>query len=165
LILRAQGDKNNRIGMAKMTAHLVVDDTSLYRTRAGSIWGLVYFELGTTAFPGRGWTDNVVAFAAAWLEALNKLLARSSETESVWFFDGPVAIDLSLNNHGSVEIMFIDRGGLKESGREELHPLVSDALQIAECLLKSCRERGWEGNDTKALGLAMRRVGRHLLQE
>src|SRR5262245_13760143 len=86
---------------------LVFDDELLSRSKSGTAWGRVYFDLGNEAFPDRGWSDMVVAFAEAWLSALIGLARFDKHKERVYFMDGPFAIDITLRGEGMVTLDFI----------------------------------------------------------
>jgi hypothetical protein len=59
----------------------VVDDKFFTRSKSGAIWGRVYFEIGDSFFPDKGWTDLIAAFTTAWLEALTRIATGSVPRE------------------------------------------------------------------------------------
>ncbi len=69
---------------------VVKEDQSFARSKSGTIWGTIYFQIGDNQFfPGKGWTDMVAAFVAAWLEGLVRVTNGTVANQRVHFFDGP----------------------------------------------------------------------------
>jgi hypothetical protein len=66
-------------------------------------------------------------------------------------FDGPLAVDISVQSHGSVHLAFIDNEAAKFATTSELQGLLENALAVASLVLQSCRQRGWLHLDTEAL--------------
>ncbi len=82
---------------------VVKEDQFFARSKSGTIWGTIYFQIGDSQFfPGKGWTDMVAAFVAAWLEALVRVTNGTEVNKRVHFFDGPFAVDFSVALKGQV---------------------------------------------------------------
>lgn len=140
---------------------LFVDDNCLQRTRMGTISGLIYFETEKGFFPEKGWSDLVVAFTSAWIEALIRI-ASNSKSEQVWFIDGPYAVDLSISDLGMVEARFVHdqlkgKSLLQSSSATKEH-LFSNAITIAGTVLTACSQKGWSDNDTEALAVSTKQA-------
>jgi hypothetical protein len=137
-----------------MTVNLItsLDDASFGRSKLGSIWGKIYFQIGSDQFfPENGWTDMVAAFARAWLQGVLQIANGRVGKDRVPFFDGPLAVDISVQSHGFVHLEFIDNEAVKLATTSELQDLLENALAVASLVLQRCRERGWLNLDTEAL--------------
>jgi hypothetical protein len=131
---------------------LVFDDEVLSCSKSGTIWGRVYFDLGDEDFPGRGWSDMVVAFVAAWQSALVQLARLDKHKERVYFMDGPYAIDVTLCGEGTVTLDFIHDDATKDSRKTRIDALLRNAVSVSDQLLSICKVRGWlDGNDIHEL--------------
>jgi hypothetical protein len=130
----------------------IADDQFLMRSKDSTIWGRVYFKNGDRFFPEQRWTDMVVAFSWAWLDALIRLATRSSRREQVRFLDGPFQVDLSAANNNVVELSLIHKDAAEQSAKATIEDLLHDALSVSTALLDICKRRGWlDDSDTKAL--------------
>ena len=131
-----------------MTLRLVtIADEFFKRSASGTVWGRVYFESDGQFFPDSGWTDMVVPFSSAWLEALTRIASGSTDRETVWFMDGPFRLDLSMTSSGLLEITFVHKEAVKESTKASIEELLQDAISVGKQLVTSCKERGWPDSD------------------
>jgi hypothetical protein len=140
---------------AVMAATLIsfVDDEFFHRSKLGTIWGTVYFQIDDERFfPDRGWTDLSAAFVRGWLRGLLDLKG-ASEKLRIPFFDGPLAVEISRNTDGSIGLDFIDIDNkeIKLTTTADFEELVRNALIVSNTILRGCRERGWSNADTEAL--------------
>jgi hypothetical protein len=131
----------------------IADDQFMTRSKNSTIWGRVYFENGDQFFPEQCWTDMVVAFSRAWLDALIRLATRSSRHEQVRFMDGPFQIDMSAGSKNVLELNLIHKDAAEQSAKATIEELLQNALSISNALLGICQQRGWPEDDfeTKAL--------------
>ncbi len=137
-----------------MTIRLItIDDEFFKRSASGTVWGRVYFETGGQFFPDSGWTDMVVPFSSAWLEALIQIASGSTDKETVWFMDGPFRVHLTMTSSGLLEIAFVHKEAVKKSVTTTIEELLEDAVSVGKQLLTICKERGWPNsdNDVKVL--------------
>jgi len=127
----------------------------------GTISGLIYFETEKGPFPEEGWSDLVVAFARAWIEALIRI-ASTSDREHVWFMDGPYAVDLSVSDVGTVEARFVHSrlkgDSLLQSTTVAMEDLLSNAITVAERVLVACKQKGWNNSDIEALVISSKQA-------
>ncbi len=150
-------DENNRSGLFKvvMTMHLVADTTSLMRSEIGTIFGNICFETEEGCFPDEGWTDLVVAFSSAWLNALIRIATGSARRESVWFMDGPFRLDLCANAPEQVQISFVrtqlQGESVLQTATASTEGLLRDAVSASEDLLRACEQKGWRDPDCAEL--------------
>lgn len=135
---------------------LLLDDNEfLTRSQGGTVWGKVYFKLGDQFFPEHDWTDMVVAFAGAWLEALIRIANQSTKRETVWFLDGPFSISLFVASEHALEITFLHKDAVKHSTNELIANLLKDAVSTGSQLLRRCKQNGWLDHDTETLQIAL----------
>src|SRR6478609_372025 len=138
-----------------MTMRLLLDDhESFMRSQAGTVWGKVYFKVGDQFFPDHDWTDMVVAFSSAWLEALIRIANRSTKRETVWFLDGPFSISLFAASEHVLEISFLHKDAMKHSTNELIGDLLEDAVSNGKQLLNLSQQKDWLDHDTETLQIA-----------
>jgi hypothetical protein len=131
---------------------VVEEDQSFARSKSGTIWGTIYFQIGDNQFfPGKGWTDMVAAFVAAWLEGLVRVTNGTVANQRVHFFDGPFAVDFSVPQKGQVNLSFLHNEELKLSTMAEVQQLRAHAASVGRELLLACQRRGWKDRDTEAI--------------
>ena len=149
----------NGCRLCPMNAHswldvfLVVEEDQFFtRSKSGTIWGTIYFQIGDSQFfPGKGWTDMVAAFVAAWLEALVRVTNGTVANQRVHFFDGPFAVDFSVSEKGQVNLNFLHNEKSKLSTMVEVQQLRAHAASVGQELLLACQRRGWNDRDTEAI--------------
>jgi len=122
---------------------LIFDDELLSRSKSGTLWGRIYFDLGQEAFPDRGWSDMVVAFIGAWQKALIQIATFDADRRRVHFMDGPFAIDITPCADGFVILHFIHKDLVKHSMKGHINDLLQDAVSSSNHLLSICERHGW----------------------
>jgi len=132
---------------------LVVEEDQFFaRSKSGTIWGTIYFQIGDSQFfPGKGWTDMVAAFVAAWLGALVRVTNGTEVNKRVHFFDGPFAVDFSVALKGQVSLAFLHNEELRLSTMADVQQLRAHAASVGQDLLLACQRRGWNDRDTEAI--------------
>ena len=141
----------------------IVDDESLTCSKSGPIWGRIYFENGDRFFPEQGWTDMVVAFSNAWVEALVRMAMGASREETIRFIDGPFQVTLSATDNSVVEVRLVHKETIEQSTQVMIEDLLQNSVSSSKVLLGICQQRGWfDDADTQALAGAMKR-GEELL--
>lgn len=138
-----------------VSVSLIVEaDHFFERSQYGTIRGTVYFRIGEdTYFPERGWTDLVAAFVRAWLDELQRLAKGIKAKERVPFFDGPLAVELSVLTGGLVELKFTHKDEVKATLTAVILQLLHDAQSAAQNLLSMCRRNSWSNDDTERLSM------------
>jgi hypothetical protein len=136
-----------------LDAFLVVEENEFFaRSKSGTIWGTIYFQIGDSQFfPDKGWTDMVAAFVAVWLEALIRVTNGTVANERVHFFDGPFAVDFSVSQKGQVNLTFLHNEEPKLSTMAEVQQLRAHAVSVGQDLLSACQRRGWSDRDTQTI--------------
>jgi hypothetical protein len=130
----------------------VEEDEFFARSNSGTIWGTIYFQIGDNQFfPGKGWTDMVAAFVAAWLEALVQVTNGTVANQRVYFFDGPFAVDFSVPQKGQVNLTFLHNEESKLFALVDVQQLRAHAASVGQELLLACQRRGWNDRDTDAI--------------
>lgn len=131
---------------------VVQEDEFFTRSKHGTIWGTVYFQIGENEFfPSQGWTDLVAAFVGAWAEGLVRVAQGISKQERVPFFDGPFAVDISIRQKGFVDLSFVRDEKSTLSRTVEIKHLLAHGHSIARELLSLCQRRQWSNRDTETL--------------
>jgi hypothetical protein len=135
------------------TVGLIVDPSSLRRSRLGTISGQIYLQTTQGAFPGLGWSDIVIPFLCAWLNAILKLCAGQRETERVDFFDGPYCAYLRRLDSNSISILMVEdrQDGKQQSVEIPTGELLRNAASSSSQILAECRHRGWSDSDIRKL--------------
>jgi hypothetical protein len=139
---------------------LVVENDKFFdRSRSGTIWGTVYFQIGENEFfPEKGWTDISPAFVAAWLNGLLLVSQGISKQERVPFFDGPLEIIISMPQKGFLELRFTHREKTKITKKVNVQGLLAHTASVARELLSNCPRRGWHNKDTETLAQGIEQV-------
>ncbi len=138
---------------------MIEDDKFFARSKNGTIWGTIYFQIGDNQFfPGKGWTDMVAPFVAAWLEALVRVTHGTAVNQRVHFFDGPFAVDFSAPQKGQVNLSFLHNEESKLSTVAEVQQLRAHAASVGQELLSACQRRGWSDRDTAAIAGLIQRM-------
>lgn len=148
-----------------MTVRLrVFDDELLNCSKSGTVWGRIYFDVGDSSFPDKGWSDMAVAVASAWLSGLIEVASIDSQKDRVYFMDGPASVEVTLGRNGLVNLDFLHKDSVKYSAKESLDGLLQDAIFAGDHLLTICKNHGWYGiSDTEKLTLTVHR-GREVLE-
>lgn len=138
---------------------VVQEDGFFTRSKSGSIWGTVYFQIGESQFfPDKGWTDLVAAFVGGWLEGLLRIAEGISMKERVAFFDGPFAVDISMPQRGLVDLSFVHRDKPALSKAVEIKHLLAHGHSVARELLSLCQQRQWSDDDTETLARIVKQI-------
>jgi hypothetical protein len=128
---------------------VVHEDEFFARSKSGTIWGTVYFQIGENEFfPGKGWTDLVAAFVGAWVQGLVRVAHGSSQQERVPFFDGPFAVDISMRQKGFVDLSFVRVEKSTLSRTVDIKHLLAHGHSVGSELLSLCRQRQWNNRGT-----------------
>ena len=130
----------------------VFDDELLSRSRSGTVWGRIYFELSGDYFPDPGWSDMTVVFSDAWLRALVQIASTRSKTEQVHFMDGPFSVIIHSDRSGSAQVDLLHETSVKHSARVLLEQALKDAISVCERLISICQAHNWT-DDTDYLRL------------
>jgi hypothetical protein len=133
-----------------MTAFVHVERWLFERSTSGSISAGLWFSFGPTAFPEERWEDFATAILAALVEAVQRLLEGSSETEEVFLMEGPYRLEMQVEDEAHVTISAICNRGKLVVEHEQIFETVALAVDLcaaAEQLLSWCRPVGWIGRD------------------
>jgi len=162
--------ENNRHSMADIlncsldnfarekTIRLVLKvDQFFKRSKLGSIWGTLYFQLDDNEFyPEKGWTDLVGAFLRIWLSALISIADGSQKKQDASFLDGPLTVYLSSDDRNLVQLTFVHREATRYSATATTKELLGNAITVAKDFLVLCRQRDWANDDTEAVAALTR---------
>jgi hypothetical protein len=121
---------------------------SLSRTAMRTRDSVIFFEFEKGFFPSEGWIDLAPDFSYAWLNAVMRIASGVSDSETVFFMDGPYVVELKAERPGFVYVHFfedrpqgkIDRGGIRCSAKD----LLEDAIFVMQRLRDACAKNGWQ---------------------
>jgi hypothetical protein len=139
---------------------LVVEEGEFFtRSKSGTIWGTVYFQVGDNQFfPQKGWTDLVAEFVASWLAGLLRVIGGTRDKERVCFFDGPFAVDISLAQKGLLNLSFLHKEKSELSKVVQAKQLLAHSDSVARELCSKCEHKGWNNQDTEALAALIKQI-------
>jgi hypothetical protein len=140
-----------------MTIQLVANSQELERSKSGTIWGRVYFQVDDRSFPDQGWTDIAIGFTEAWLNALTRILSGACE-QTVRFLDGPFAVQLLAEGEDRVAVNFFHKEIPIGKAGALITDLMENAVSVSKSLLLACRQNAWSDNDVTELVLAVRKA-------
>jgi hypothetical protein len=134
-----------------MSAQLRLDAKSFSRSKMGTVFASIWFEVDNESFPSKAWSDLAPAFIRAWLLALFKLVSGKSQNEKVYFMDGPYAVEIASGGLDLLEMRFIDRKRDNEvilfSTKSETRSCLANAISVAEQVAKVYRKNNWQDDD------------------
>lgn len=123
----------------------------LTRSAHGSIWGQVWCESGTLAFPQPHWTDFPVVVVSWWLEAAVELVVGRRRSAKVSFMDGPYMVHVFAKRRELWKAGFAET---RVPGTRVIHqfdfapdPFIGSLIACADDLLRECLAKGWESAD------------------
>lgn len=131
---------------------VIVDLDSIMRYESGMIFGVVYIQANTLAYPAVDWTDFIGATLSWWAHAVNAFqYLKPKETVELRFMDGHTA-QAQFTSHGqsttSIDYeQIVDMDLFKESLKKCIRQVVN----------KSYRE-GWQDRDVTSLQTALKRL-------
>ena len=140
--------------MAEMTTvqRVAVDDKFFNRTKAGTIGGTIFFQIGDDQFfAEKGWTDIPLAVLRAWLEVLVRIADGTVTEDSAPFFDGDLRVDVCAKGGDTVHLDFVHNEKILLSATSSIRELLENALPVADSSLTNCRRKNWSNSDTEAL--------------
>lgn len=118
------------------------DLTSLNRARSGAIWGAVWIEAGTEAFPGQSWGDMPAAVLLAAVKATRSLRHPYMPTYFP-FFDGPYDVRMTLSDDGMIALQGRRKGTVHFRGSVLSRLWAAELRDCARAFLDQCDENGW----------------------
>jgi len=154
-----QGEQDDRNGVPDSVTGLVpfllkCDVETLRRSASGSITGNLYVELGTTAFPDRGWSDFVVVVLAWWLRALSTLVEGAGSAD-LQFMDGPFSMSLTAVDLSTCTLECVQRGARATvvlcKANVNIVEFGQQVERVAAQVVTACHVRGWQASDIDAL--------------
>jgi len=135
------------------------DDSRLEQTEAGSIIGVVYFELWTAQFPESGWTDFVAVIAGWWMAALQRLMSGPGTSARLYFMDGPMWVVASRKTTGVLLQCTEDRTRelVVHEAVVSIAELEAEITRFARRVVSACARRGIETDDLRTLSAYLAR--------
>jgi hypothetical protein len=130
--------------------------SSLERSAAGSITGILAVRVGDFVFPEEGWVDFPVVVLGWWDAAQS---VHAGQPGRFMFMDGPFEFTVSPSVNGTSAVAFAQHtaGGSREVRTGSLDPadLLEAITRAAAELATECRNRGWSGKDVRDLSYAI----------
>lgn len=144
-------------------ACLHVAEASLERSFTGQVTGLLWLQIGATAYPDDNWSDFVVIVLGWWLQQVNSLLG-GARTIVLRFMEGPYAVELTEIGYESASVRLRDSSGSARPFDAALdsYDLARQILAAASAIHHACQVRGWHSDDLATLEEEIRTVRRKL---
>jgi hypothetical protein len=132
--------------------HVRLDLKALTRSKAGSIAGPIWLQVGSVAFPEEHWSDFPVAIVGAWLQAALKIHAGADQQAVCYFLDGPFSFTIDQRSPTIWRIAFRDKLKIPQA-EHDVHAQGFSGILAAAAgqLMDACQERGWSGRDLDVL--------------
>jgi hypothetical protein len=134
---------------------VVVDATTLSKSRSGSIPGVVFLRTASGEYPEAQWSDFPVVVLAWWIQGLAELIAGREPLFTGYFMDGPFSFTVRLVAAGTAEVLW--RKGEHPQGSQvtDVRSLMVSAAVAGSVVAEACRRNGWSTRDTQALEHAL----------
>ncbi|MCX7428856.1 MAG: hypothetical protein NTW96_24925 [Planctomycetia bacterium] len=122
---------------------IVVDVNSVEFVRNADATGVLFWNVGGLDFPADGWSDFPFVLLGWWCDAMIRILRGESESEQLWFMDGPFRIDLTAKESDLI-VAFVDRRGgenVVAEARVHVSVVARDILMASEALTRLCQAK------------------------
>jgi hypothetical protein len=133
---------------------LHIDYSTVSRSQAGAITGVICLKTESAAFPDPSWNDFPVILLGWWFEALSSLRKTKAKTASCRFMDGPFYFDVRRVDSRLAIQCFRQRKPrdilVLEATSEERSFLAGLAAH-GEQLLVLCANNGWAAEEINLL--------------
>lgn len=146
--------------MEIVEARLVIDTSSLTRSRYKRVHGVIALWIDETAFPEPLWTDAVDLSLKWWCECLTALREGSTALKIIDFTEGPFRVEVAPVMDGIARLTLVERG--REQTRYVLGEklvtipsLESSVIESSSQFLAECERRGWMSEDSNHLRRAL----------
>jgi hypothetical protein len=130
---------------------LRVQPGCLTRSGHGNIFGQIWCEFGTLAFPQSHWTDFPIVVVCWWLEAIVGLVDGRKRTADLSFMDGPYMFHVFAKRRESWQAEWVER---RAAATNVIHqfdftpdPFIRSLIACSDDLLQECSEKGWASAD------------------
>ncbi len=134
---------------------VVVDTSSLNRSRMGSVTGQVFLQGPTGSFPEDHWSDFPVVILCWWIEGLQSVVAGEECSFQGMFMDGPFAFVVQRGEGGFDRIAWGPTEEETPVGIVEISSLLLSVVAAGRIVADACRERDWSGHDLELLEKAI----------
>jgi hypothetical protein len=134
---------------------------SLTRSKRGSIFGEIWCECGSQAFPHVNWSDFPVVVLSWWLHATVSLLDGTERKVDINFMDGPYEVRLFAKARDKWQAELVeDRGSGLEIRQFEFAPapLIRSLINCSGELAEACSRNRWTSDDIDSIILYRERL-------
>jgi hypothetical protein len=134
-----------------------IDAKGLEQSSSGAITGRIWFQIGSVAFPEKGWNDFAVVILTWWLDALRRLISSQHGKADLYFMDGPYVLRASKRG-GRIYLAAVD------SRREEkvwahtnvdVVVLAREIMRAARLVMEATKTKNWTSRHIDGLRRAM----------
>jgi hypothetical protein len=128
--------------------NICINTNEMIRYKNGKVLGIIFCQFGTVYFPDKIWTDFTVIILSMWIEALIRLIEKSSTNEIFFFMDGPFLMEIELDNANTCNITLLDT-----NHNEEFHctttidNLINQIINAADKIINACEKKQWHSDD------------------
>ena len=128
---------------------VLVQPSSLNRSRLGGITGVVFLRNASWSFPGPEWSDSPVVILAWWLAALQELTSGAPGSVSCRFMDGPFLFRVAAFDHGQWLLQCFEEPNDVPVHHAVVDPreFLSSLRQAAVSIITACHANGWDSPD------------------
>lgn len=124
---------------------------TLRRSKKGTISGQVWLDFEEGTFPEKNWSDIAVAVVLAFLSATEKIISGRSDSEMVYFLDGPFYVQITRSAADRLEFHTFARQQSSHVVLADLQDWVTSVRSTAQELLRFCAAQGWDDADIAGL--------------
>jgi hypothetical protein len=133
-----------------------LDVSTLRRSAAGQIAGVIFIRLGGVAFPEATWSDLVAALLAGWAQSLLPLLYGEQSVATWHFMDGPFRAELRRTSNEALTVTTLQDRKVGSRTHQVAHDVslqsvLSQFRDVSNSLLTECNRRGWRSPDLTEL--------------
>ncbi len=141
---------------------VVLREQSMEQHSGGSITGIVFWKCNGHSFPDSAWNDFIIVILGWWVQAIARLIAGTTTTETMDFMDGPYSI-LCKTTNNSIDCQFVDRHSevrAVASWTGQTRELASVIFSAGKLALRVCHTRGLANADLETLEREVRKLQR-----
>ncbi|MFS0840581.1 hypothetical protein [Paenibacillus sp. 1P03SA] len=141
---------------------LVGDESTLEKSRYGSITGEIYFQFENFYFPEHGWNDFIVVILCWWNKSVGTLEVSSvGTTVEFLFMDGPFYVRGVKSGDKKVTLNFLRRKiegfEILASKEIEIDRLKTAIGKVSRKVVRELHKKNWSTNDTEQLESLVRK--------
>lgn len=136
------------------TTILIVETETFIARQVGPVTANIWINVNGSEFPKHGWNDFVVVLLGWWATALLRLIHNVTGQETVYFMDGPYAVEIVKVASGTLQFRMLEGPDRKREvsvGEGEVKILITDLTSQSRKILDLCRLHDWWSADAETL--------------